>query len=187
MNSCKPPQLQSDEEWLEALKSDRPAHPHIHPPLNGGEAESTIRTFIYDSHRTFKNSRGDPGKGHAVLCFIDVTTLSEITAFFNVGIARQRGALKGQNYKTGHNGQFFPAPRSNFRKFWSKLNPNPPSRWASAYKELKRNFGDLILTAPVLTAHNSRGEPFLKIQNPLEEVRIQDRNATLAQQVRRKL
>lgn len=67
------------------------------------------------------------------------------------------------------------------------LNPDPPSRWASAYKELKRNFSDLILTAPVRTAYNSSGEPFLKIQNPLEDIQIQDKDATLAKQVRNKL
>jgi hypothetical protein len=182
MSSDKRPEDQSTEEWLQAYDSNRPAD--CASWVQSGEAGNELRTLIYDTHRTCQNVRGRSDKGHAVLCFIDIETYSEIVAFFNVDIARQRGTLRGQSYKTGQKGQFFPAPRTNFRKFWSKLFRRPPTRWASAYKELKPRFRDLILTAPVHTAYKSNGKPYFKISNPVDEIRIINTCATTAKQIR---
>ena len=164
---------QRTDEWLSDYERAEPAEPKGQA-IGGAPYKNWVREtpitridsqeasgpiLVYDTHRTTK-------KGALVLVFIVKATREEAVCFFNVDIRKQRGKEKGENYKTGHMGQFNPKPRSKFRKFWMSVVGEAPSRWSLAHKFLKPRLKDLFFTGSLVTEYSiskAGRKPYLKI------------------------
>ena len=108
-----------------------------------------------------------------MLSFIDPETSEEYVAFFNADIRIQRGKNKGNSYRSGHGGQFLPAKRSKFRKFWGKVVGEAPRRWALVHKELKARFRGKLFTGEVERCLDKNREPYNKLINPRKLIELE--------------
>lgn len=166
-------QNQTIDEWVSDYEGVEPAGPKTQTVAEApykNWMHETPRTRInsqpinglilrYDTHRTTKN-------GAVVLVFFVVATGEEAVLFFNADNRKQRGKEKGENYKSGHMGQFNPKPRSKFRKFWMSVVGEAPSRWSLAHKFLKPRLKDLFFTGSLVTEYSiskAGRKPYLKI------------------------
>lgn len=159
MNSDERARQQTEDEWLAELDSGKPVMPASQRNVTRISTESTLRKFVFDSHRTTR-------KGSLVVSFIDLDTGQEFVSFFNADIKRQRGPQKGESYRSGVGGQFLTRPRSKFRKLWLSATGKPPIRWASVYKSMRSQLGGIVFTGEPSVGYDSDEKPFNKLLDP---------------------
>ena len=148
---------QTNDEWLKEYNTGKPVYPvtvNNSPPVTNLDKENNL--YIYDSHRTTRLSRG-------AFIFINTDTGEEAILWFNVDIYRKRGKRKGEPYRTGYKGQFYPKRRSKFRKFWMDVIGAEPYRWSIVYRQLKSRLKGLTFKCDTETAYDSKGNPYIKI------------------------
>lgn len=135
--------LQTRSEWLRELETGKPVTP--------SRAALPMRAarLRFDHHRTTIH-------GRLVLAFVDMDTGEEAVAFFNVSITTRAGG----RYRKGVGGQFNPAPRSSFRKFWQGVMGAAPRRWARVHYELHK-LRAFTFTADIMVGKREDGTAFL--------------------------
>ena len=168
-------QNQSHEEWWADYDSySDDTYPHIRreqnkvtkgrlldesPKATGGQPHQSTSSkkelFIFDSFRTTK-------LGRLVITCTSVNSGIMGDAFFNVDITKQRGSGK---HRTGKNGQFYPAPDSNFRRFWMDAVKKPPIRWSTVHKEMRSKLKGLVFEGETRDCYRSSGEPYIQLIN----------------------
>jgi len=88
--------------------------------------------YRYQCHSTRKDKHG---KGRLVIEFISVDTGELLQAYFNVNITCQRGAKKGEYFKTGRNGRFWVFPGSKFATLWIQAI-GQPDKLSTLYRQM---------------------------------------------------
>lgn len=125
-------QFPENQEWTQKLK-DRFAQ--LKPLLvQELKDEQTSRRGLYRfiGYSTRKDMRG---KGRLVMEFLSEDTGELILAYFNANITYQRGAKKGEYFKTGNNGRFWVSPNAKFGKLWDQAL-GQPDRWSTLYRQM---------------------------------------------------
>lgn len=117
------------------------------------ESEAKKEKFIFDCFRTTR-------LGRLVISFTSLNSGIIADTFFNVDIKKQRG--KGE-YRTGQGGQFYPKPRSKFRKFWLSIVQKPPLRWSTVHKELRPRLKDYVFTGELKHTERTSGELYTQL------------------------
>ena len=181
MNSQDRAKRQSTEEWVQENKTGIPV-----TPQGRGESQREVvppgqLEFVYHCHRTAVNK--STGKGFLILCFVDVQSDQDAFVFFNVDTTIQRGSSKGNNHRIGHKGQFLPAPRSNFRRFWTRTVGKEPRRWSAVHKELSSKLKGLSFTAKTSAGSWPDGKPYIKLSNLMRREQYRNNNGTTREQL----
>ncbi len=153
------PKFQSNEEWLAEYVTHSEKEPKK-PAALPAQTDHTI--FKFDSFRTARLKRQNTHVGRLIISFVSIKTGIIADCFFNVDINKQRG--KGE-HKTGARGQFYPKPKSNFRKFWMESVQQPPRRWARVNKEMHK-LKNLLFTGEIKDAFRGSGESYIQLINP---------------------
>ena len=122
---------ESQEPTQELIDRIRQLKPILIQDIKDEQA-SRRGLYRFLSYSTRKDQRG---KGRLVMEFISEDTGQIILAYFNVNITYQRGAKKGEYFKTGLNGRFWVFPRSKFATFW-KQAIGQPDKWSTLYRQM---------------------------------------------------
>ena len=125
-------------------------------PSRSQEREVKKELFIFNSFRTTK-------LGRLVISFISLSSGVMVDTFFNVSIKKLRGSGE---HRTGKNGQFFPAPGSDFRKLWMDAVKEPPIRWSTVHKEMRSKLKGLVFEGETRDCFRESGEPYIQLIKP---------------------
>ena len=146
---------QTADEWIEEYSSGIVV-PDLRKPLS---ESPSILTLKYDHHRTAK------AKSNSVILSFTDANGDCYDAFFNVDLNSQRGVKKGKQRKVGEGGQFLPAKRGKFRKWYISIVGKAPDRWSVVHKQLRSRLKELTFTGDVDTSYTSDGRPFKRLKN----------------------
>jgi len=129
---------QTNDEWMWGYDNPitRRTEPYSEPmPVKEALSKKQAPEFEYAGYST---TRDKHGKGRVILRFVDLESGEEIPAFFYAEITHQRGELKGKDFETGKNGQFWITKNHKLAKFWLNTFKTPPNRWSALYRVINR-------------------------------------------------
>lgn len=176
-NSTSRVQAQTNEEWRQEYTTGIKVQPAALQNVTAGDPAPRVRSIpepvlTYQGHRTSKpNLRPETPRnlkreqGSLILSFVDTVTGEEVVAFFNVKTKRTRGKYEGKHYRTGEGGQFNPAPRSKFRKFWMNAVNQAPRQWSRVHNKLKLKLQGLNFTGELKTVTTGSAAPYTMVAN----------------------